>query len=151
MARVASGVVVVTTVADGMDHAMTANSFTSVSLEPRLVLFCVQQDSRFHEAIVASPSWVVNLLAGHQAAVAKWFSERGRPLVDQLDHFPHSRNPEGIGLLSDTIGWLTCRTEQLIPAGDHTVVIGRVDLISESDPASPPLLFLDRRLRPACD
>ena len=53
MGRYATGVAVVTCVQDGFDHAMTANSFTSVSLEPPLVLVCVENDSRFHEAITA--------------------------------------------------------------------------------------------------
>ena len=65
MSRFATGVTVVTCVQDGFDHAMTANSFTSVSLEPALVLVCVENDSRFHEAISSVDRWSVSVLEAH--------------------------------------------------------------------------------------
>lgn len=85
MARFATGVTVVTCVQDGFDHAMTANSFTSVSLDPPLVLVSVEDDSRFHEALSAVGTWAVSVLAEHQKGRASWFATRGRPLVAQFD------------------------------------------------------------------
>jgi len=146
MARVASGVVVVTARVDDGDHAMTANSFTSVSLDPQLVLFCVQQDSRFHEAIHASSKWVVNLLTADQAAAARWFAERGRPLDGQMDLVEYTRDEDGIAVLTGSIGHLGCTTEAIHPGGDHSIVVGRVRRIVHENLQAPPLLYLDHRL-----
>ncbi len=149
MARCASGVVVVTTRVDDEDHAMTANSFTSVSLEPPLVLFCVQLDSRFHTAVSRTDRWVVNMLSADQAAAARWFAERGRPLASQMDVVEYHRDAEKTALLTGSIGYLTCTTEAVYPGGDHSIVVGRVRSIVHDAFEAPPLVYLDHRLGPA--
>lgn len=149
LAHFANGVVVVTTVLDGLDHAMTANSFTSVSLDPPLVLFCVQRESRFHDAILRAPDWAVNLLAGEQAPAARWFAERGRPLAGQLDVVDHHRDDSGIALLDGCLGHLMCTTQDIYPGGDHSIVVGRVTDLSLSRPQAEALVFLNHRLRAA--
>ena len=106
-------------------HAMTSNSFTSVSLDPPLVLFCVQRDSRFHAAITAAPRWVVNVLAADQAPAARWFAERGRPLEGQMAVVEHTRDEDGTALLDGSLGHLGCTTEAVHPGGDHDIVVGR--------------------------
>lgn len=145
LARYASGVVVVTARSDGADHAMTANSFTSVSLHPPLVLFCVQKDSRFHTAIGRATSWVVNILSADQAPAARWFAERGRPLDGQMEVVEYQRDAEGIARLTGSLGHLHCATESLHDAGDHTIVVGRVLAVDHGSPG-PPLIYLDHRL-----
>ena len=79
--RYATGVVVVTTRSDGFDHAMTATSFTTVSLDPMLVLVCVEQDTRFHDAMCPDGpigldpdghAWAVNVLAATEQTAAGW-------------------------------------------------------------------------------
>lgn len=146
MARVASGVVVVTACVGDEDHAMTANSFTSVSLDPELVLFCVQQDSRFHDAIHAADRWVVNLLSAEQAPAARWFAERGRPLQGQMEVVEYSREDDGIAVLKGSIGHLGCTTDAIHPAGDHSIVLGKVDRIVYENLSAPPLVYFDHRL-----
>ncbi len=146
MARVASGVVVVTARVGDEDHAMTANSFTSVSLDPQLVLFCVQRDSRFHDAIQAADGWVINLLSAEQAPAARWFAERGRPLAGQMELVEYSRSDDGIAVLTGSIGHLGCTTEAIHPAGDHSIVVGKVHRIVFEDLSAPPLVYLDHRL-----
>ncbi len=146
MARVASGVVVVTARVGEEDHAMTANSFTSVSLDPELVLFCVQQDSRFHDAIHAADRWVVNLLSAEQAPAARWFAERGRPLQGQMEVVEYSREDDGIAVLKGSIGHLGCTTDAIHPAGDHSIVLGKVDRIVYENLSAPPLVYFDHRL-----
>ena len=146
MARVASGVVVVTARVGEEDHAMTANSFTTVSLDPELVLFCVQQDSRFHDAIHAADRWVVNLLSAEQAPAARWFAERGRPLQGQMEVVEYSREDDGIAVLKGSIGHLGCTTDAIHPAGDHSIVLGKVDRIVYENLSAPPLVYFDHRL-----
>lgn len=145
----ASGVVVVTARVDDADHAMTANSFTSVSLQPPLVLFCVQRDSRFHDAILQSDQWVVNLLSADQAPAARWFAERGRPLAGQMEVVDHTRDDDGIALLTGSIGHIFCTTENIYPGGDHSIVVGRVTRLSLVNPDAPALVYLNHRLGPA--
>lgn len=127
MGRFATGVTVVTTTDRGVDHAMTANAFSSVSLDPLLVLVCVEQEARFHEAIEAAGVWSVNVLDDTARGVAAWLATRGRPLHGQLDRVPHHRGARtGTALLDQSLATLECRTTALHPGGDHTIVIGEV-------------------------
>ena len=85
MGRFATGVTVLTTFSGGHDHAMTANALTSVSMDPLLVLVCVEVDARFHDAITESGVWGVSVLGVDQRPVAQWLSTQGRPLHGQLE------------------------------------------------------------------
>lgn len=139
MGRFATGVTIVTTRHAGIDHAMTANAFTSVSLDPLLVLVCVEQEARFHEAIEGAGVWSVSVLDESARAVAAWLATRGRPLHDQLDRVPHHRGPHtGTALLEQSLATLECRTTALNPGGDHTIVVGEVlsAQLSETDAAA---------------
>ena len=139
--RYATGVAVVTAVAEGVDHAMTTNSFASLSLEPLLVLFCVDRSSRFHEAITRSDNFAVSLLAEGTEEIARWFSLKGRPLVDQFQEVPHFRGERGVPLLSGALGWIECSIDSIVSAGDHDIVIGAVQKLSLGEDGQAPLLF----------
>src|SRR4051812_2818629 len=78
--RFATGITIVSTVADGADHAMTVNAFTSVSLDPVLVLFCVEKIARFHEVVISTGEWAVSVLGAGGREASQWFATRGRPL-----------------------------------------------------------------------
>lgn len=140
MGRFATGVSVVTTVADGVDHAMTANSLVSVSLDPLLVLISVQRPSRFHDAVVKAGFWGVSILAREQEAASRWFATPGRPVENQLHDFPFTRGETGAALLEDSLVTLECRTRQITEAGDHDILIADVLSISHRD-ASPLIYF----------
>lgn len=133
----ATGVAVVTCVADGIDHAMTANAVSSVSLRPPLILVSVARTARFWEAIHATRQWSVSLLTAAARDHAAWFATSGRPLQGQLDRVPHHRGAHGIALLDQSLAWLECRTYQVVPAGDHDIVIGEVESLrmGADDPA----------------
>jgi flavin reductase len=127
MSHFASGVTVVTTVQGGIDHAMTANAFTSVSLDPPLVLVCVEKSTRFHQAVALSRSWGASVLSGAQVEAARWLATRGRPLAGQLEQVPHRRGTHtGAALLQDAVCTLECRTWEMYDGGDHTIVVGEV-------------------------
>ncbi|WP_311199077.1 flavin reductase family protein [Janibacter hoylei] len=79
MAHFATGVTVVTTLEDGHDHAMTANSVTSVSLEPPLVLVCVRKDSGWHDAVLSSGVWGVSIMPTARPPAAPRRGPRGPP------------------------------------------------------------------------
>ena len=146
--RFATGVTVVTSTIDGEHHAMTCNSFTSVSLDPVLVLFCPEKVARFHDVVLASGEWAVSVLGQSQEAASRLFARRGRPLEDQFQGVAHSYGPlTGAAVLDGALASLECRTVSTADAGDHTVVIGEVLGLGVPDPAADPLLYAEGRYR----
>lgn len=146
--RFATGVTVVTTVVDGVDHAMTASAFASVSLEPLLVLVCVEKEARFHDAVLESGTWAVSVLDADGRRAAEWFATRGRPLHGQLDRFPHRRGPaSGAALLDTALAWLECRTTAVYDGGDHDIVVGEVLDLELGGPDSAPLVYFRSHYR----
>jgi flavin reductase (DIM6/NTAB) family NADH-FMN oxidoreductase RutF len=146
MGRFATGVSVLTTFSGGHDHAMTANALTSVSMEPMLVLVCVEVDARFHDAIIESRVWGISVLASGQRPVADWLSTQGRPLHGQLDRIEHRRGPAtGVALLEGALATVECRTTNVYPAGDHSIVVGEVVSLSTTDHPGDALVYYRSR------
>jgi flavin reductase (DIM6/NTAB) family NADH-FMN oxidoreductase RutF len=126
----AGGIVVVTTSAG---HAMTVSAFTSVSLEPRLVLFGAEKIARFHDAVLAARSWAVSILAEDAEKTARWLATGGRPL-DGVAH--HPGQVTGAPLLDGALATMECRTTAVHDGGDHSIIVGQV--VAVAAPASPP-------------
>jgi flavin reductase (DIM6/NTAB) family NADH-FMN oxidoreductase RutF len=125
--RFSTGVTVVSTVAQGHHHAMTANAFASVSLDPLLVLVCVENDTRFHDAVLECGQWGVSVLDDTARGTADWLATPGRPLIGQLDRVPHHPGPvTGVALMDQSLSTLECRTQGVHPGGDHVIVVGWV-------------------------
>lgn len=142
--RFATGVTVCTTVADGVHHAMTANSFTSVSLDPVLMLISVDRTARFHEAVLEARAFGVNVLSREQEALSREYATRGRPLDPArfADH-PHVFGEHtGVILFSESLATFECVTHSVLPGGDHTLVVGEVVAIAQPADA-PPLLYFN--------
>lgn len=146
--RFATGVTVVTAVVDGEQHAMTCNSFTSVSLQPLLVLFCAEKVARFHDAVLEAGAWAVSVLATDQEQLSRRFAVRGRPLEDQFSDIAHTPGAlTGAAVVDGALAALECRTVSTVDAGDHTVLLGEVLGVSVPDPAAVPLLYYEGRYR----
>jgi len=142
LGRFASGVTVVTTREDGVDHAVTVSAFTSVSLAPPLVLVCIDVRNRFHEPVIRTGRWSVSLLAEGNQAASTWLATRGRPLEDQLDQVPHRRGEvHDAALVEGALGWLECETWQVYPGADHSIVVGLVRRAEVDRHADSPLLY----------
>ena len=146
--RVPTGVTVVTTVLDGEQHALTCSSFTSVSLDPVLVLFCVEKAARFHDVVLRTGPWAVSVLGTGQEELSRRFAVRGRPLEDQFTDVPHTLGPlTGAAVVDGAVAALECRTTGTVDGGDHTVVLGAVLGVSVPDPQAAPLLYYEGRYR----
>ena len=146
MGRFATGVTVLTTFAGGHDHAMTANAITSVSMDPLLVLVCVEVEARFHDAVTEAGVWGVSVLSARQRPVAEWLATRGRPLHGQLDRVAHRRGAAtGVALLDGALASIECRTTDLYPAGDHSIVVGEVVSLSTTDHPGDALVYYRSR------
>lgn len=138
----ATGVSVVSTSLDGLDHAMTVNAFSSVSLDPLLVLFCVDRSARFSEAVASAGVWGVSVLDDTAEETSRWLAHRGRRLPGQLDRVPHRRGPvTGVPLLQAALATLECRTTDTHPGGDHIIVVGEVLAVDLPRPEAVPLLW----------
>ncbi|MEU6717773.1 flavin reductase family protein [Nonomuraea sp. NPDC046802] len=138
--RFATGVVIVTTRLGDVDHAMTVNSFTSVSLDPLLVLFCAEKVARFHDAVIEAGVWGVSVLPASMEDASRFFAHRGRPLNGQLQRWPHHRGESGVALFDGAIATVECLTTAVHDGGDHSIVVGGVTgLGTPSDGA--PLLY----------
>lgn len=149
VSRFATGITVVTCVVDGLDHAMTANAFASVSIDPLLVMVCVERDSRFHDAIAATTAWGVSILAADAEPVSRWFATKGRPLAGQLERLEHHRSPRfRVAWIDGALASLECRTTEVHPAGDHDIVIGEVlELETLPGDGLQPLTYFRRSYR----
>jgi flavin reductase (DIM6/NTAB) family NADH-FMN oxidoreductase RutF len=125
--RFATGVMIVSTVLGEEDHAMTVNAFTSVSLDPLLVLFCPEKIARFHDVVIESGVWAVSILGEEDKAASQWFATRGRPLEGQFEGWPVERGPvTGAMIFQRALGALECRTVAVHDGGDHSIVVGEV-------------------------
>lgn len=138
-----TGVTLVTSrSASGEDHAITANSVTSVSLDPLLLLVCVEHASRLHGAVLESGSWAVSVLGLDAEPLSRRLAERGHRTADVLATVPHHRGPMSGALLLDTaLSTFECRTVAAHPGGDHTVLIGEVTALATPRPDAPPLAW----------
>ncbi|MFC0625881.1 flavin reductase family protein [Kribbella deserti] len=142
LGRFATGITIMSTRQDGVAHAMTANAFTSVSLDPPLVLVCVDKAVRMHDAVLASGSWAVSVLSVGQCELAERFARSGRDLYTQFDGVPTTPGPiTGCPVISGALSWLECRTWATYPGGDHTIVVGEVLALGEGTQESALTYF----------
>jgi len=138
----ATGVTVVTTRVGDVDHAMTANSFTSVSLEPLLVLISVDKTARWHAAIAEAKVFGVSVLKADQAAMSRQFATRGRPLDVRSAGIAFHEGPEtGMVLFDHALATFECAVTDMHDAGDHTLVVASVLDFDTPQPDALPLLF----------
>jgi 3-hydroxy-9,10-secoandrosta-1,3,5(10)-triene-9,17-dione monooxygenase reductase component len=131
----ATGVTVVTSMTtDRRPVGLAVNSFTSVSLEPALVAFCVGVTSSTWPTVRATGAFCVNILAEDQEAVSRVFASHG---VDRFSGLGWKPAPSGAPILADVLAWVDCTVEAEHEAGDHRIVVGRVrelDLLHEGRP-----------------
>lgn len=132
-----TGVTVVTTCDDaGIRYGLTANSFASVSLEPPLVLFCVDHQAPSLEGLIRSGHFAINVLASDQEEIARRFA---RPAEDKFAGLDWRVGISGAPLLDRCIAHIECALEHRHPSGDHDIVIGRVHRVKFY--AGEPLIF----------
>lgn len=140
--KFATGVTIVTVECDGELHGMTANAFASVSLDPPLVLVCLERSTRTHGLVTRAGSFAVNVLSSQQEHVASAFAVHG---VKSFDGLGPRRGVVGAPLLAGALAWIECEVAEVFTAGDHDVVLGTV--VACDARAGPPLLYFDRAYR----
>jgi flavin reductase (DIM6/NTAB) family NADH-FMN oxidoreductase RutF len=136
--RQAASVAVITTEGADGPVGLTATSFTSVSLRPPLVSFCLNRGSSSWPAMEAARYVAVHLLRAAQADVARTFATSG---IDRFAATPWQPGPYGMPWLDNVLARLVCRVGERIVAGDHAIVLGEPVLAEYADGA--PLLYHD--------
>jgi 3-hydroxy-9,10-secoandrosta-1,3,5(10)-triene-9,17-dione monooxygenase reductase component len=139
LSRFASGVTVVTALVDGRPVGMTAQAFTSVSLDPPLVLFCPAKTSRAWPLMEKAGTFCVNLLAHDQAELSEKMAARGTDKFDQVSWTPSPVT--GSPKLDGILGHVDCSVYAVHEAGDHYIVVGRVLDLDASDVPHALLYF----------
>ena len=117
-----TGVSVITANGPEGPVGMAANSVTSVSLDPPLILFCPALSSTTWPQLRAAGRYCVNVLAHHHEELARAFARRGH---DRFAGVAHAERPAGPGL-EEAVAWIDCELRDEHPAGDHTIVVGEV-------------------------
>lgn len=141
LGRFATGVTVVTAKNGGLQRGMTANAFSSLSLDPPLVLVCVDHKANFLALVQETKKFAINFLAEDQRSASDWFAGKGRDAEDQFAGIPFEACENGCPRLAGAISVLECDTHEELPGGDHTILIGRVTRIHTEEEVRPPLLF----------
>jgi len=143
----ATGVTIVTVDLDGEVHGMTANAFASVSLDPMLVLVCVDHTTRTHAHLHAKKRFGINVLCEEQRAISEYYArpERTHEHAEQEAGARFERTRHGTPMLQGSLAYLECRLHSAEVAGDHTIFIAEVEdvVVREGE----PLLFFRGKYR----
>jgi flavin reductase (DIM6/NTAB) family NADH-FMN oxidoreductase RutF len=141
LGRFATGVTVVTAErAPGQVHGMTANSFTAVSLDPLLVLVCVDKQARMLAVLERTQRLGVSVLKDSQRAISEFFAlPEQDPAAERALGIRFHWTPSGIPVLAEALVQLTCRVASSHVAGDHTIFLAEVDAAEVFE--GEPLLF----------
>ena len=140
----ATGVTVVTAHYEVQDWGMTCNSFSSVSLEPRLVLWSIRQSASSRAAFVSAGGYTVSVLSHEQQALARQFSTGD--MAQRFAGVTADRLESGRLRLAGSSAWFDCALIQVIPAGDHDILLGEVRDFGCS--VEPPLIFAKSQFLP---
>ena len=147
----ASGVTVVTVSSDEGDHGMTASAFSSLSLDPPLVLVCIQNGNRSYDLIDRQGSFAVSILARDQESLSNRFAGGFVDESGQWQSWPEDRDKfsdlafergeiSHAPMLDGALANLDCSLEAVLPGGDHGIFVGRVERVSIGG-GSTPLLY----------
>lgn len=141
MARLTGAVTIITTCDEqGQPWGFTATAFCSLSLNPPLVLCCLHQDADCHQTFLRRHAFAVNILSEQQCHLASRFATKGRAKYEGLT-FVQGRL--GLPLLTGTLLSLECSVHNIVPGGDHSILIGQVETSeqTEDETLSRPLLY----------
>ena len=148
MAGLPAGVVVVSTLDRAGFRGLTASSFTSVSVEPPLVLVCLDRFAQTREAVAASRSFNVSVLERGQEFIAERFAGRA-PMVDPAwRQVPHVLGANGLPVVRGCVAWFECELQDMHEAGDHDIAVGEVTRAARD--AGEPLVSWDRAFWRLC-
>ncbi|MBX2874309.1 MAG: flavin reductase family protein [Saprospiraceae bacterium] len=140
MGQFATGVTVITTQLGDDKFGFTANSYTSVSLEPPLILFCLHKDSKGCPIFLKNGAFAVNILADDQIEVSNGFANRELTAAERFQLVSHQAGATGSPIIDGAMGYLDCQLSSSLESGDHVIFIGEVIDMGQR-PAKRPLIY----------
>jgi 3-hydroxy-9,10-secoandrosta-1,3,5(10)-triene-9,17-dione monooxygenase reductase component len=138
LGRFATGVTVVAAMHDGKPAGLSVNSFTSVSLDPPLVAFCVAKQSSTWPHIRHAGGFTVSILAEDQEDLSRVFAAKS---PDKFRHVAWWPGPSGGPVLAGAVAWIDCTVDAEHDAGDHVIVVGRVRELDVADDGKPLIFY----------
>jgi flavin reductase (DIM6/NTAB) family NADH-FMN oxidoreductase RutF len=152
LGRFATGVTVITVCKDDVKRGMTANAFTSVSLNPPLILVSVDKKADTHGLMMDAGAFCVNILPEHRREWSDWWAGKAPKDVDQFANMPYSTKATGSPVLDECLGYIDCTVWARYEGGDHTLFVGEVQDASVNNDANlKPLLFFASKYRKIAD
>lgn len=137
LGRFATGITVVTARDEsGRDHGMTVSAFSSVSLEPPLIVVCIGHEARMHPLLLETDAIGISFLSSEQEALSRRFADHD---FERFDGIGYTRGESGVVLLEEALAHLECVIVARYEAGDHTIHVARVDRAQPF--AMRPLLY----------
>ncbi|HEX9038385.1 MAG TPA: flavin reductase family protein [Ktedonobacterales bacterium] len=140
LGRFATGVTVVTTLAGQTPLGLTVNAFASISLDPPLVMVSIDRNSFLHSAIPQAGFFATTILAADQQDLSRRFAGQIGDRAHRFQGVKWRAGETGAPVLADALGWVECRVEAVYPAGDHSIILGRVVALG-SVPGDPLLYY----------
>ncbi len=141
----ATGVTIVATEYQGEVRGITVNALTSVSLEPLMLLVCIDKTAYIADHLLKAKRFSVNILGANQEAISQYFANMWKQ--DTPPPFTLTAWVENIPFLENCLGALACRTHEVIEGGDHWVFLGEVIALRRQSEPVPPLLYYQGRYR----
>ena len=147
MGQFATGVTIITVDLEGEVHGMTANAFASVSLDPPLVLVCVDHSTRTHAHLHAKKRFGINVLSEDQRAISEYYArvDRTHENAETEAGARFDRTGQGTPMLRGSLVYVECRLHSAEVAGDHTIFIAEVEDVVVRE--GGPLLFFRGKYR----
>ncbi|MFV0533637.1 MAG: flavin reductase family protein [Cumulibacter sp.] len=144
LANFPSGITLVTTRdADGKPWGFAATSFCSVSAEPPLVLVCLATTAQCYPVFESAQRWMIHVVHGEHSDLVDLFATRG---ADKFGSGAFADGPGGLPMLSDASVVMECSRFEFTPAGDHSILLGRVESAAVNEPH--PVVYFQRKIHP---
>ena len=134
-----TGVAVASTFENGKSNFITINSLSSISLEPSLLLFCIDNKSHNFEAFTKNKNFTINLLTEEQIEISKLFAKTGEKHFDLDELFFKSDLNNYI--LRNSLGYFECERQNIVSAGDHHIIIGKITNFAQINSNKKPLIY----------
>lgn len=146
LASWASGVTVVTAQVEGLVYGLTVSSFSSLSMDPPLVLVCLNNSNRLPSMIQQAERFGVSILARDQEEASNYFSRAGREPTADFTAIGGAWLEGDVPVIADALGHIVCGHQSSLLQGDHTIMVGKV-LVASANEAAQPLVYYRRAYR----
>ena len=142
----ATGVTVITSYKNNINYGFTANSFTSVSISPFLILFCLNKKANSNKALEIGNYFVVNILSSAQSNICNQFANNSLSPSQRFTELKTNSTHNNIKIISGSLGWLECKVKDIVEGGDHFIYIGEVETGELSENRNP-LIYHNSRIK----